>query len=662
MSGRIDYKYYNGRNDRFINPYNFVPVTFASQKYKDSKKDSQTEQNSDGARFTGVLNCELITKTPVAVPDTAAPYIFDTMGELITSADSAANYHLDPNGKYHYGYHFMRDVDGHPMIPASSLRGTVRSVYEAATDSCFSTTDEKQEITYRAKKAFKPGLLHKNETGEYELYEAERYIFIVEGKGYAKPPVSDAFSLPLNSKIFNSLYYAEHVWFLPLNKEGKPKEYRKRGYTVGKYISMMDPRCKQGWDDGYICIGEPFPGKHFESVFKKGKKISLHGFGDQLEKAAVSLEKIIEIYNDKSVNRNAGKGKSFYQKRNYRNIKSDEFLPVWYQIDYTGHNIHLSVASIGRTAYQKTMGDMLGDHTSCQDRKKACPACRLFGMIGENSLGSRVRFSDAVMEDSVALPGIDQFVHLKELSGPKTSYLPFYLKNSTPGDIESWSYDSGSVTLSGRKFYWHNTQKNAYIEQATKKKYGERNASMELMGDKKECRFFFDVYYDRLTKQELSQLKWVLTLGENAKDSKYCYKIGHGKPIGLGSAKILINSGMQRDFSADSYKVTSIDPEPDSLSNILADGSDFDKKSIEAIREITKIDACNLPVTYPGIVDQSGRLYNDSINDHASHKWFSENYSFGKRPQQVLPNIGEQNDREHALRYRESRVNHYNGR
>ena len=76
MPERIDYKYYNGRNDRFINPYNFVPVTFASQKYKDSKKDSQTEQNSDGARFTGVLNCELITKTPVAV------YICRFCGEL----------------------------------------------------------------------------------------------------------------------------------------------------------------------------------------------------------------------------------------------------------------------------------------------------------------------------------------------------------------------------------------------------------------------------------------------------------------------------------------------------------------------------------------------------------------------------------------------------
>lgn len=651
MAKRVEYGYYHGNNDRFINPYNFVPVTFASQKYKDAKKDSEAERKADGVRFTGVLKCELITKTPVAVPDTAAPYVFDTNGNLIASADSAESFHLDQNKKYHYGYHFMRDIEGHPMIPASSLRGTVRSVYEAATDSCFSTSDEKQEITFRAKNAFKPGLLHKNKSGEYELYEAERYIFIVPVKGYA--PYSHVGAYRIRNDIFSLLFYGQHMWFLPLLKGGRPEEYRKNGYVVGKLVHNIHPNIKPGWDDGYICIGEPFSKKHFESIFKKGKRISLSGFGDQLEKAAIGLEKIIEIYNDKSVNRNAGKGKRFYQKRNYKNIGPDKFLPVWYEIDRSRHIIHLSVASIGRSAYQKTMGDMLGDHTRCKDRKMACPSCRLFGMIGENSLGSRIRFSDAVMGDIVPLPRIDQFVHLKELAGPKPSYLPFYLKNSTPGVIESWSYESGNVTLSGRKFYWHNAQKNAYSEQNPAKQFGERNASMELIGENNEHRFFFDVYYDGLTERELKQLKWVLTLGENDKDSKLCYKIGHGKPIGLGSAKILINNGWQREFLTESYAVKPIDPKPDSLSDILAGGSDFDKKAIEVLRIITNVGACRLPVTYPGIVDQNGKIYNDSTNDHASHKWFSENYSFGKRPKQVLPDIGKQNDRNQALQYME---------
>ncbi|HLL85274.1 MAG TPA: RAMP superfamily CRISPR-associated protein, partial [Longimicrobium sp.] len=44
---------------------------------------------------------------------------------------------VHPAGDEHRSYRFFRDPDGSPCIPASTLRGVVRSVFEAVTNSCW---------------------------------------------------------------------------------------------------------------------------------------------------------------------------------------------------------------------------------------------------------------------------------------------------------------------------------------------------------------------------------------------------------------------------------------------------------------------------------------------------------------------------------------------
>ena len=58
---------------------------------------------------TGKICCSIYTKTGIAIPDTA-------------------NKHEDKTVEKHYHYPFMKTIDGHPMIPASSIRGVVRNV------------------------------------------------------------------------------------------------------------------------------------------------------------------------------------------------------------------------------------------------------------------------------------------------------------------------------------------------------------------------------------------------------------------------------------------------------------------------------------------------------------------------------------------------------
>ena len=138
-----------------------------------------------------------------------------------------------------------------------------------------------------------------------------------------------------------------------------------------------------------------------------------------------------------------------------------------------GNKVYLSVANIGRTAYSNKMGDKLKDYKVCKKRKALCPACRLFGMAEEEAIASRVRFSDALLcGDST----YGKKTILKELAGPKSSYLPFYLKKPNNGE---WSYDNSGCELRGRKFYWHNLKENVAVEPKGEKT--KRNASMELI-------------------------------------------------------------------------------------------------------------------------------------------------------------------------------------
>ena len=629
-----DYQEYTGRNASFINPYNFVPVNLKNNSYDGEKRKNAEEIKGN---LSGVLKCKLIARTPIAVPDTAEVQL---MGK----------------DKNHKGYYFMRTPEGKPMIPGSSLRGVIRSAYETVTDSCFVTTDETKSVTYRTKNAFEAGLLYKDNSGRFQLFSAERYIFAVDSVkpvGYKrdgtpiynyKPFRGAGKVLHIAEKDLTKYEYGQHVYFRP-GSGG----YSKGRYLVGKYIDSISTGTirLRGMMDGYICIGEPFSAKkHFESVFFKKGLVKLPASSENknpLDKAVKDLEEIIKIYNDETVNINAKKGKAFYKNRNYLSIDNDTYLPVWYMIDSVNNSVYLSVASIGRSAYKKTMGDMLGKHSRCTSRENACPACCLFGLVGDKPMGTRVRISDAVM--GKALPKCDEkrLIPLKELAGPKISYLPFYLRNSS-NKKESWSYDSDTVTLAGRKYYWHNAKANAYLEEYYKKQMGERNASMELMDP--NSIFGFEVYYNGLTETELDQLIWTLTLGDNSEKSVFCHKIGHGKPIGLGSAKITIESGIERAFENGKYSVS-----PMTIVVKNEQSLKFDQKAVKALKQITDINACKLPVTYPAVVDNAGNPYNDSGNNHASHQWFSDNYSFGKTPKKVLPSIGEQNDHSKSLRY-----------
>lgn len=592
----------------FINPYAFLPVDFS---------EAPGRLPVTIGNCTGVLECEIITRTPLSIPDTE---------------------NVDPKAE-HKKYKFMRDVQGRPMIPASSIRGPIRSMYEALTGSCFAGSKEEDVITYRTKDAFKPGLLHYDvDRKSWKLFEAKRYIFAVDEPKSKDDPDYKHFPdykvKHIGKENLRNYCYGQKVSFTS-DKTEFVTHIRRNGVTIEiKTNSFYVQNIGEGGQTGYICIGEPFPSKkHFESIFEKQNKIVAVD-ADKLEEAVKKLEDILRIYRDETVNLQLKEKEDYvpYKGRSYKEpFSGTEYLPIWYKMD--GGRIYLSVASIGRTAYKNTMGDMLGAYSPCTERDCTCPACRLFGMIGNTSLGSRVRFTDATLR---SLGGLVPDVTLKELAGPKPSYTPFYLSRKNASGNISWSYDSQDLQLAGRKIYWHNpavnTEKGLY---STKDETG-RNATMELV-DKETC-FAFSVLYDRLTDKELEQLIWLLCLGENELQGKYCYKMGHGKPLGLGSVKIVIKKSWKRIFSENEYRLEKSDME--GVKNLSVPAGINWSKECKIITDYSL--QHNYPVAYPAVVTSTGLRIEDGKNASASHQWFSQNYRLGGQPRRTLPPIGMQ--------------------
>ena len=105
--------------ESFINPYIFVNLP---------PTRSFAKQNSDD-KYTGKIECSMYPRTHLFIPNVTS----ENCNEEHKSYDFYS--YEDLKGKLSSG-------DFEPVIPGSSIRGEVRSLYEALTNSCLSAIDE----------------------------------------------------------------------------------------------------------------------------------------------------------------------------------------------------------------------------------------------------------------------------------------------------------------------------------------------------------------------------------------------------------------------------------------------------------------------------------------------------------------------------------------
>ncbi|GHU52415.1 hypothetical protein AGMMS49975_08140 [Clostridia bacterium] len=461
-------------DEKFINPYNFVSINDDVERGTVSYGD-----------LSGVISCEIETLTPLFIPNTTNTKAF--------------------SDKYSHSYDFfsyedlsgIKDCNNHfarPIIPGASVRGTMRSAFEAALNGCMSTCDDENTL--------------------YRRTPVPRDCFgIIEKDG--------------NERVL----YKASKWEYPIHKRGSHK--------TGENL-----------EGGIYLRGENFPNKESDAIMKYeydgGSKIEIARFLEDSPEWAnfVSVWRLYQsrVGEIKGVNQTKSHG-------GYKGYLTAYVIPVYYA--KVGDFYYLSPSAITKEVFSHTLKKLLekqGGHNPCVDGKTLCPACALFGMVGkEESLATRISFKDALPSEDLTdyRDYYDKERTLPVLSSPKVSATEFYMENIDGAEYFNYDYfvnyrgrgrNSETVfttaktpKLRGRKFYWH--KKNPVLDN-TENFPNQRTQIRPIKSGKK---FKFEISFERLTRYELETLLWVLTFGE---DNEHAHKLGHGKPVGYGSVRI----------------------------------------------------------------------------------------------------------------------------
>lgn len=570
-----------------INPYTFV------RSKKDVERFKEIEENEK--LHTGVISCKLIVKTPLLIPD----------------VEKATGLKDDKNVEYPF-MSIGNSENIRYIIPGSSLRGPIRSTYEALTNSCFVTAGSSQNISTRTKAPFEPGLLMWA-GNKLVLKPARAYLFKVgDYKSNKNDGTDNVWCIATQEELRRKYRYGDTIYF-----EGRTS--KKGKYFVKKIGAALKK--------GYMYIGEYISKKRHESIFIDKKEPNI--LSENLDLAYQKLKETIKIYQNEKINKNLTKDQDGIFHHGYDQVDFESFekgeieaLPVWYKKikqDETGQNkVYLSFAGIGRYNYEKGMDELLGERKPCTSRNNLCPACRIFGVTGKNEekgIASRVRFSDIIIDEDIEFKKYS----LSPLRSPHPSYLPFYAITSDYNQ----GYDAEGSDIRGRKFYWHHASENTDIN----------NADTTIEGIKSGI-FSFSVYYEDLTETQLKHVLWLLCLGENEEDGKYCFKIGHGKPLGYGSVKIIVDGYKERTVEDGNYDLRS--NSQSDVNNKVAEVDLF--KNAPDLKHVLNFNTLNKKeVSYPYVLDGEGKRSSD-LNDvnMSSAKWFSENMKLGGKKATVL--------------------------
>lgn len=537
---------------KFVNPYSFIPFGKAP-----NREDPSLAAQDSAALKTGWMDVAVTVRTPLIIP-----------GQVLS----------DQNG--HVTKDFFRLPNGTYAIPGSTLRGMIRSVYEAASNSCLPfVLDAEEIITSRTPvyAAFKQrGLLEYNPvSGEWSLFEANVYKLQDPITRYRVNSVLANGEYSFNGKKYQN---AQTVHFIPDGYEASLSdgEENPSGWLqFQKPPAISDRPTRKGNIPAYhVCV---LTKKNLLFVWK-GKD------GKRNRQPYLDLKAELEY----TISNPSGNDKANKEDKAHKALmkaledaaKKGGVLPVWYLEINTGSEkeYYLSPAAIGRIHQRRDWREIMGEYAPCTDPKSLCPACRLFGTAsnmqgGKLKVKGRLRFGDALPRHEFTT----EEAHLRILSNPKPSAFEFYLERPEVRgqEVTYWNFDYFSTGRNqnmayhalrramprGRKMYWH-SEKQYSLRNPGSNEFGNSKLNSSFKAAPGGSEFMFRLYFDRITEKQLKELQWVITLGDAPSDVRHLHKLGHGRPLGYGSVKLSILNVAERSVTAEGEALQYIPPVP----------------------------------------------------------------------------------------------------
>ena len=585
-----------GKERRFVNPYNFVPLG----EKPPERKPPESHEYFIGNR--GRIVCHIIFKSPFFIPHSekrfrlpkgknASQVQDDELPNWVRGCEKAKNaweFLKQINASEgHEMLALLCDKEGKPFIPGSSLKGAFRAVAEALSNSCLSQLEFEWELKQKPKDLQVRYLKAKR-------YYSYRITLSPSGVGCVTklpegPSADGEIKVAQKARVFFrepmgvQNFDPEFIQDLSNYKDGQKARcnlqefhYHRRKIPPFQAARLV----REGGIEGILKITEVTDIKKSQRfIYWQGEARTVKfGWQDKLAYDRANLNSINEDRNadDYIVCRDPTKGTQIPEagmrsKRHELNIGD-----IVYFSEQNGRVIDMGPVELYRRLYRYSLDEVLllkhKDFLPCQDPNCLCPCCRLFGWVPPEG-------SDAA-EKKTALKGFLHFstarwiggnpktkwVTLQPLGQPHPSCWQFYLNCQNAG--QDAGYNDAKSTIRGRKFYWHKPQVKAEKPQGgadvnsvwdQRRGNGEpiaddQNKTVELLLPKndegKDAVFEFTVDFENLSDADLGLLLLTLQpnlIGEQVLNqlgfsTELYHHFGMGKPLGLGSAKVKICS------------------------------------------------------------------------------------------------------------------------
>ena len=485
-------------------PYNFIPL---NDKVVEAERRPDFDKYHE-ERYTGYIDLNIETITPL--------YIRDTLNKEEMAAEKINSDFFSPGGK--------------PKIPGSTLRGMSRTMVEIVSYGKFGVFDDRH-LYFRAvagmgalgryyKKVMidesdnhfpkiEAGMLKK--TGhKLEILPSKNVhrtqIYRINYNKYTKQ-TDGTEALRMNIFDFKEIYFQPVAPQLHIHRMPNGRSHKLRYALLKSVSSIKDTKHP---NKGYIIASGEF-----------GRKKHMHWvINDPIKKITIQIpENVVREYQeDVSRKEECNLFKMLEEKNNY--------VPCFFVRNDNKEVISFGHTGMFRLAYEKSIGDHIPENLKAKDIIDIPEA--IFG--NAETFAGRVFFEDAVsiQEDVIMEEKIP-----KILASPKPTTFQHYLVQPYEHGKNRSNYND-TTAIRGNKLYWHQSAKNENWVETDPDKLKNKNIITKIKPVKPKTKFTSRIRFENLSQVELGALLFALDLPEGC-----CHKLGMGKPLGLGSVKIV---------------------------------------------------------------------------------------------------------------------------
>jgi len=563
----------------FHNPYNFIPAPPRHLTHEDlGDHEPAGHDRYYENLWSGRIAVKLTTQTPL----------------LILDAANAKPYEQEP---LHQIFPVRVDQEGKPYLPPTSIKGMLRSAYEAITNSRFGVFEKHEDrLAYRMPAKIGPVPARvENRNGRLGLRLMQANLM-----GYAAklPRYQDGFKLPRDKGESRMALPYKNLDELPLH--GDPvwvQIDRVSSKVTAIYLRTTPHPPTPSLQPGWACVTGPnINRKRFERVFVEGAQ---DRFIPITQKHEALWRELIQNYKDvheRDLQKRKGRGEpqdylgdspgdTGWSRHIYVEGAEQFREGILCYVELEQDEVTaLFPVTISRRLYDSNPNSLLDASLKpAQSLGELSPADRVFGWVNKKGNGAyrgQLRVSPvkctsadpltvfAKKEDS---PVRQLGIPLAILGQPKPQQARFYVARSTNGDAQEnglSKYDVGyreGKGLRGRKVYPHHANLPEYYWEKPWEDRTQQNQSgfyqeyrrprltskdsrqgkgnfIEQRDDqnrsitgwvKPQTVFEFEIDVTNLSSVELGALLWVLS-----RPAGHNHRLGGGKPLGFGSVHL----------------------------------------------------------------------------------------------------------------------------